>query len=272
MHLEDATKGKYRNIKKRLTWKVDKQSKYVNIYHCCTQKTASQCFRRIFSDECFYRHTGLLSVPYKRIGLNQANLKRGIPNRCIGVHLYINYSTFANMKKPQSYKAFFILRDPRDIVISWYYSAKYSHRLISVIPELRGNLERLSFDDGVKYIIDKIADYGTFSAQRSWVSDGVNISNTRVFRYEDFATDNAAFFKDLFNFLDVAIPTAEFENLLKKNSFESLSQGRSQGHENISSHYRKGISGDWKQHFNDTTMSHFEDVTGDLLELLGYQS
>ncbi|MEO1006544.1 MAG: sulfotransferase domain-containing protein, partial [Cyanobacteria bacterium J06638_38] len=40
--------------------------------------------------------------------------------------------------------------------------------------------------------------------------------------------------------------------------------------ENIKSHYRKGISGDWKNYFDNSTLNHFQQVTGNLVETLGY--
>ena len=39
-------------------------SPFDNVYHCCTQKTASQWFRGIFADPAFADHTGLEEVPF----------------------------------------------------------------------------------------------------------------------------------------------------------------------------------------------------------------
>lgn len=59
--------------------------------------------------------------------------------------------------------------------------------------------------------------------------------------------------------------------LYDRNRFEKYSGGRKKGLENPNSHYRKGIAGDWINYFDDTTISHFKQVTKDLLEVLGYQ-
>ena len=36
------------------------------------------------------------------------------------------------------------------------------------------------------------------------------------------------------------------------------------------SHYRKGSSGDWRNHFDDDVYAAFEKAAGNLIKLLGY--
>jgi Sulfotransferase domain len=35
-------------------------------------------------------------------------------------------------------------------------------------------------------------------------------------------------------------------------------------------HYRKGVAGDWQNYFDSSLRRHFREVTGDLLDVLGY--
>lgn len=193
-----------------------------------------------------------------------------MPHKTIGTHLYINYATYLNIPKPSSYKTFFVLRDPRDAVISWYFSAKYSHVLISVIPELRRDLEKLDFNNGLKYIIDRLEEFGYFEAQKSWMNIKQEQQNIAIFRYEDLVISNNSFLRKLLDYLDIKIPEAEFTALCDRHKFEAITKGRAQGEENINSHYRKGISGDWKNYFDSSTLNYFDQVTGDLLDTLGY--
>jgi hypothetical protein len=250
--------------------KAVQKSRYDNIYHCCTQKTGSQWFRGVFEDEIFFKYTGLEAIPYFKLGLRYANLTNRFPKHTFPVHLYIDYPTFDAILKPEKYKAFFILRDPRDAVVSWYYSAKFSHILTDPIPQMRHDLQKLSYKDGLKYVIDKLDEFGSFAAQRSWVQ-AKKSKNIAIFRYEDFADDNENFLKQLLQFLEIEIPEAELFVLYSKYAFKNMANGRKRGEEDKFSHYRKGVSGDWQNHFDKEIMDYFKTVTHDTLEVLGYQ-
>ncbi len=248
---------------------VVERSPFVNIYHCCTQKTASQWFRAVFSDPVMIRHTGLDPEPYVALGLRQARIEEPLPPRTVGVHLYIDHPTYAALPKAEPYRSFYVLRDPRDLVVSWYFSARFSHARNPTVLEMRAALEKLDEKEGLKYIIDKIAEFGTFEAQLSWVEAPPD-PHVRIFRYEDLAADNAAFLARLLDWLEIHLRPDEFEGLARRNSFERLSHGRKQGEEATRSHYRKGVAGDWKNHFDAEIAAHFRAVTGDLVERLGY--
>jgi len=246
---------------------VVNRSPYDNIFHCCVQKTASQWFLNIFSDDIFYQNTGLLVQPYWKVGLRQDSYKPA-PSKRAATALYIIYSDYLAIPKPKRYKTFFVTRDPRDLAISFYFSTKYSHELIAYIPKMRKELETLNMKDGLKYAINALEEIGVFEAQRSWAD--VDDKKHKIFRYEDLANDNRTFLKQLLSYLDVEVSAEKFDVLYNRHSFESHTKGRSQGEEDISSHYRKGISGEWKEYFDKDVMKHFRSVTGNLVETLGY--
>ncbi|MGK7899288.1 MAG: tetratricopeptide repeat protein [Xenococcus sp. (in: cyanobacteria)] len=263
-HYQKAIEVRYSNLE------IIKHSPYDNIYYCCTQKTASQWFKSVFNDPAVYQYTGLVTRPYVQLGLRYASFNQALPQGTIGTHLYIDYPTYLSIPKPESYKTFFVLRDPRDAVVSWYFSAKYSHNLISVIPELRRDLAQLNLSDGLKYIIDRLEEFSYFKAQRSWLTIDDYQPNIAIFRYEDLVSSNNSFIRKLFRYLNIEIPEEELTALCEKHKFENITKGRTQGEENINSHYRKGISGDWKNYFDSSTLNYFQQVTGDLVEILGY--
>ncbi len=250
--------------------KVLRKSPYENIYHCCTQKTASQWLRAILSDPTVLKYTGLNVLPYVQLGLNYASFSGPLPSRTIGVHLYIGYSAYLTIPKPSAYKTFFILRDPRDIIVSWYFSARFSHVPIDPIPDLRKDLQKMNFHEGMKYMIDRLDEWGSFEAQRSWINADKDTEKIRIFRYEDLSRDNLAFLKQLFDYLNILMPEDKLLSLYGRHRFEKHSGLRKQGVEDQHSHYRKGISGDWKNYFDSSIENYFRRKTGDLLEALGY--
>ncbi|MDA3874063.1 MAG: hypothetical protein PF795_08885 [Kiritimatiellae bacterium] len=60
--------------------------------------------------------------------------------------------------------------------------------------------------------------------------------------------------------------------ILYRHSYKFLAAGRSHGQEDASSHYRKGISGDWANHFTKQHGILFLKEYGDILIQLGYET
>jgi Sulfotransferase domain len=56
------------------------------------------------------------------------------------------------------------------------------------------------------------------------------------------------------------------------NRFEAKTKGRRAGAEDTTSHYRKGVAGDWMNHFTDVHVEAFEERFPGLTEKLGYES
>jgi hypothetical protein len=61
------------------------------------------------------------------------------------------------------------------------------------------------------------------------------------------------------------------ESCVGSASFEKLSRGRERGQEDPSSFYRKGVAGDWKNHFSKEDRRVFKEEAGELLIRLGYE-
>ena len=78
-------------------------------------------------------------------------------------------------------------------------------------------------------------------------------------------------FRNLFAHCDIDMPDGMLRELLEDHSFRALSGGRRPGEEDVVSHYRKGIAGDWKNHFTDEHIEKFRAVTNDLATLTGYE-
>lgn len=257
------------------------RSENENIFHCTVHKSASQWIRRIASDERIYRYCGLSSYQYTQEmpgkfdprKVTQRSFDKRFPLRTFITPLYIDYNNFLNIPKPSRYKVFFVMRDPRDVLISWYFSSKYSHDLIGDQAKVREELNRLDLTDGLLYGIDHLDDFGLFGAQRSWADAGSNQDVVMLVRYEDLAVaDNLSLFRKLCDHCDIRIPTDVLKELLQDNSFERLSGGRRRGEEKRDASYRKGVHGDWKNYFNGKIEQRFAEATGDLLAVWGYES
>tara|TARA_R110001599_G_C12274514_1_gene661930 strand:+ start:9515 stop:10690 length:1176 start_codon:yes stop_codon:yes gene_type:complete len=246
------------------------KSPWRNIYHCCTQKTASQWIRQLLGHPYVYQATGMLVQPYVELGLNEAELSRPWPPETIVTHLYVNYEDFRQMPQPGQHKAFFVLRDPRDCVVSWYHSARYSHNSAYPIVWLREQLEKRSIGDGLDFMTDWLSQVGYFRAQRSWVDAKKQGEDFALYRYEDLNRDSRGFIDELFDYLGILLNPEARDTIDQELSFKKLSGGREKSDLDIHSHYRKAEIGDWQKYLTGDRLRHFEQVTGDLSEYLGY--
>jgi hypothetical protein len=198
-----------------------------------------------------------------------------------------------------SYRGFHVIRDPRDIVVSAYFSHLKSHPT-DVWPELMGHreeLQALSKDEGLMLEID--CRKKDFENINHWNYEMPNIYELKM---EEMIDNPYKLFLNIFDFLGIInesdlnvinrcsyflnmmirrafslhapmkeIPAERLLGIVHKNRFERAARGRKQGQEDKSSHYRKGKAGDWQNHFNENHKKYFKDKYGDLLIELDYE-
>lgn len=88
--------------------------------------------------------------------------------------------------------------------------------------------------------------------------------------YEKLLGDGATVIKELFQFLDLPHDDRTLQDLLERSSFRFYA-GRERGQEDRKRFYRKGVAGDWKNHFSDEDKRAFKEAAGDMLVKLGYE-
>lgn len=258
------------------------QSRHVssaeNVYHCCVHKTASQWIRKIFSDSRTFKYSGL-EVYSAETGSDGADTRpmtertyeQAFPRGTIVTPLYIDFAGFQRIPKPVQFRAFFVPRDPRDVVISWYFSVKLSHKVMGLIGDVREKLQVLPEEEGLQFVIEFVNTRGGFAALRSWQQNVAGDDRLRIFQYEEL-TDERQFatWKQLLAHCDIGMPDEVLKEVLKEYAFSALTKGRARGEEDQKSHLRKGVHGDWKNHFTPAVEKKFRAVTGSLVEELGY--
>jgi hypothetical protein len=252
------------NARMRLTVPVTARSGYDNIYHCAVRKTASQWIKAIFSDPVVWRYSGLLPYdprPYKW------RHPQAFPTDRVISTLFLSHKKFTAIPKPDSYRTFFVLRDPRDVVVSSYFSTRSSHTPMGDIPQMRKVLLEKPMKEGLLYVIDQQSRKGTFKALRSWAT-APDTDGIRLVRFEDLTGERQAEEVDeLLRHCGIALPPAELDGLLSRYSFSRMRSDRGTV---TAAHYRKGKPGDWRNHFDDDIYDAFDAATGDLVDLLGY--
>ncbi len=205
------------------------------------------------------------------------------------------------------YRALHMIRDPRDIVVSCYFSHRYSHAVDNRWPELaarRALLERLETEAGLLHELDALA--WQFDCMRTWRYDDPAILEVRM---EALTADPYQQLLRAFRFLGLVderrltlarraagvvakglrtaeglvgdrivfplgprqLPAERLLGIAWDHDFEKLSGGRTRGSEDTRSHYRKGTAGDWRGHFTPRLVAAFKDRYPGLLADLGYE-
>ncbi|MBT8273152.1 MAG: sulfotransferase domain-containing protein [Bacteroidia bacterium] len=188
-------------------------------------------------------------------------------------------------------KILWLVRDGRDVCVSFYY-----HQLIwsnknkldpKTVTYTRKNLKFDNYEDITNNLPEYIEYSFTHTPPKShyfnfpgnWESFNSqwnneydkNNSNIYLLKYEDLLNDTEGTLRQLFaDFFNVEIDENKLKEVVHKYSFESQTQ-RNKGEEDTSSFLRKGISGDWKNKFNDNAKDVFKKYGGKMLIKLGYE-
>jgi hypothetical protein len=151
-----------------------------------------------------------------------------------------------------------IVRDGRDAAVSnWFHNIR--------IDEAAARATFGSEEDFYRQFADRWA--GDLEAGAAFAA--AQPERLRTIRYEDLKADPAGKMRELFRFLGVASGRRIAEACGAAASFERLS-GRKPGEENRDSFFRKGTSGDWRNHMSPAAAHAFEQRAGRWLAAFGY--
>lgn len=200
-----------------------------------------------------------------------------------------------------AYRGFHVIRDPRDVLVSAYFSHRYSHPIRSDggwIAEFRRQLSTApDVESGLLLELDFNAT--VFSSMSDW-----NYANPRIYeaRFETLIADPVGEFARIFAFLGIetprlalptlvalaldrwlyrrrqrpmplraTLPMPVLRRIVARNAFNHLAHGRQPGQEDAQHHYRKGVAGDWQTYFTPRVTTAFQERYGEMLIRLGYE-
>jgi hypothetical protein len=173
--------------------------------------------------------------------------------------------------KDLNFRAFHVVRDPRDVLVSAYYSHLKTHPTKDwpQLAQFRPFVEKAEMEDALFMEIGFIPD--VFRRFREWNLDDPRVMNLRL---EDISPDPVNKLRKAYQFIglfDAGVTEDQFLEVMEEHQFEKLSGGRKQGEESTNSHYRKGIAGDWQNHFNKRHCNYFKRAMNDILVKYGYE-
>ena len=209
------------------------------------------------------------------------NLKDG---QVIAAHYSLNQE-ISQMLEDDELLGVYLYRDPRDAVVSGALYIKYAlqnhflHPLFSRLSEadaislmLSGGV--ISIDDLPYEVTEKRQPYVVYGGMRnscdiiySWLQH----PKVAKLRYEEFTRCPEGALSHSLESVGVVVSREKIEALSKGKSFVSASGGWAINVEDKTSHFRKGIVGDYQNYFTELHRSICKFFIGDDLIRLGYE-
>lgn len=245
-----------------------------------------------------------MGLPVHAVGARETPELNGLAP---GLLAYTNASGAQVARHGPGLRGFHVIRDPRDLVVSAYFSHLKSHETRGW-PELvaqRARLQQLSKHEGLLATLDFVAPVLEAMAGWDYAHPGI-----LELRFEAFTAAPYRSFLEAFAWLGllrddaeglgeraarwvgrqaarverragVRLPrgpgagTISGERLLAivyAHRFQKLAQGRARGQEDAGSHFRRGLPGDWRNHFAPEHVDAFKARFGELVSALGYEA
>ena len=216
---------------------------------------------------------------------------------------YVN-ANMTDIAALPEHRAFHVVRDPRDTIISAYHSHKSTHPTDD-FPELVPHRKALNEVDESEGLLLEIEFSARFMSQvAEWDYDQEHVLELKQ---EELTRDPYNGFLRIFEHLGVldgshyakknwlpylvssslnilhrrngivprkkrwSIPGERILGAVYDNRFEKMSKGRKHGQADTKSHYRSGKSGEWRTRFSPKHVEAFRARYGDIVERLGYE-
>jgi hypothetical protein len=163
----------------------------------------------------------------------------------------------------------FLIRDPRDMITSLYFSLVYSHRMPdgdkggTGRAEMEASREALSRTEIDRFAVEAIRTY--LRLFEAYVAQGFHWRpNVATYRYEDVIFRKAEWVADLCEWFGWDIPEAD--RLRVTQEFDELPD-----QERPREHVRQVSPGNHKRHLSPETQQQITAALGEYMDLFGYE-
>lgn len=235
------------------------------VFHLTWHKAGSQWVRDVLTDPAVVAYSGR---PWSRITEVYPTYKGSqFPDHQFSGPLYCASLTDWCALRRQGDRALVVHRDPRDMGISLLYSLLYSHKEQDIAASTRTLL--LNVGPRCQLVILMLLQHPELVSMVSWYQDRPP-DDVLLVRYEDLAHGEVQEFSRIVRWLGWPVPDQTLREAVHRHSFQVRS-GRPTGEVDAASHHRRGIPGDWKNHFDRSLGQLWEQTEPGVLQQLGYE-
>jgi Sulfotransferase domain len=266
-----AKRGVYLIARARGGWlrRSGKLPAVANIFTAMSPKAGSQWPKALFGHQLVRARTGLLTLP--QLEFEFGSETSSFPAGTVVPGIYASYPDYRAIPKPHPYRTVYIFRDPRDIVVSGYFSAIGTHRKMNYrkaddLEGMRAAMRSMSRDLALRYAVETLAE--RLREMATWV--GVDDENVALFRLEDIENNPSDEVGRMLRHCGVHLGDDELAQVVADTSRAALQRrdlaGRPPGSD---SHYRVNR----QAHDEVLKAEHLraiEEVVPGLIERLGY--
>lgn len=180
--------------------------------------------------------------------------------------LYSPLRKYVSIPEIDHYYVLLMLRDPRDVIVSDYYSVAYSHGLSpnklrgEELLNRRNRVQKMTVDE---YAIEKAEHFQ--KVYSDYCNYLVKDQNIRFLRYENFMQNFDFWIKQLEQCLKIRISQED------RNILYELKGGNVKITENKLNHIRKATPGDYKNKLTEETQDFLNSTFKDILLTLNYE-
>lgn len=229
------------------------------IIHCGYHKVATTTFRKILKKIAQQFNWEFQSC-------KQDELK-------MGTDVFIQNHSQIDLSRLPPHVGSHIIRDPRDLVISGYFYHQWctekwcnQKRKIYEGRSYQEVLNSLSKEEGIVFEMER--SRSAIENMANWNYSNPNFIEIRL---EELSANQIEVFTRIFHKFELnEVQMEQALSVVEKLTFEKLS-GRKPGEENRKSHFRKGVPGDWKNHFTEEHKKTFKQMYPSVLVKLGYE-
>ncbi|XP_059510282.1 amine sulfotransferase-like isoform X1 [Stegostoma tigrinum] len=178
---------------------------------------------------------------------------------------HLNYQMVPNSVKNKMHKIIYVARNPKDVIVSSYHFHKYSRFLEA--PK--------DFQEFLEQFVEGNVFFGSwFEHIKGWYGHKDEL-NILFVAYEDMIKDLRNVVQKVASFLNKKLDGETLESILNQCTFKCMKEDPRTNFQGVSelfntesgSFYRKGITGDWKNHFlvsqNEWFDSIYQEKMGD---------
>lgn len=179
------------------------------------------------------------------------------------------YTGFRSLPKAMSFdfkktKNILLIRDPRDMLVSLYFSLKYSHPVPKNADENHPIVVRRKMIEkkGVEEVVRESAPniQGIFYSYSHLPEE-----TTKVYRYEDIIFNKTEWISDMLDFLEISLPSKKIKEIADKHDIVPTNEDHTK-------HIRQVKPGNHKKHLSPLLISQLNEMFKPIMDQYGYHT